>query len=196
MKIKKLQKDEYFARFNFEGIKLPLLNALRRYLINHVEVYAIDKIIVYENNTAFFDEYIAHRIGMIPLKATGKIKEEEVGFYLDFQGPGKIYSRDLKSNNERIKVAIEDIPIITLKEGQSLRIEGKVKKGIGRKHAKYQSGIASYSIRESNGKLVSGEMFVETLYHMNVDKLVEKAINNLIRDVEELEKKIAGIEKE
>ena len=196
MKLKLTIKEESEERVDGE-YELPIyyINAIRRYAIARVPVYAIDKIIVYENTTAFFDEYIAHRIGQIPIKVDGEVDEEKVGFYLDFEGPGVIYSKDLKSNNDKVRVALDNIPILTLKEKQALRIEGRIKKGIGREHSKFQSGISGYSIDEEKGGIAKGSFFVESLYHMSAKEVLKRALRRLIEDLEELGKEIKRIEK-
>ena len=175
-------KDNYME-IEFKEVPYYYINAIRRYIIGNIPVYAIDKIIVYENKTSFFDEYIAHRIGMIPLKVDDSLKDEEIAFFLDEQGPKVVYSSSLKSNIEKAKVAVENIPIITLKDGKSIRLEGRVKKSIGREHSKFQSGISSYEVREENGNNISGIMFVETLYHFSPKELLEKALEALSKDI-------------
>ncbi len=184
-KLKIIEETKDRIDFQFSSIPVYYINAIRRYSIGKVPVYAIDKILVYENKTSLFDEYIAHRIGMIPLKVEGNPKDEELAFYLDEQGPKVIYSESLKSNSDKAKVAVEGIPIITLREGQSLRLEAKVKKGVGRTHAKFQSGISSYEIEEENGNLISGKMFVETLYQFSPREIVVKAIEEFEKEVED-----------
>jgi len=49
---------------------LSMANALRRILIAEVPTIAIEHVNVEVNTTAFHDEYLAHRLGMIPLVST------------------------------------------------------------------------------------------------------------------------------
>jgi DNA-directed RNA polymerase alpha subunit len=60
VKIEIKNEEEGKITFTFEG-DVKLANALRRYAMARIPVLAIDKVIFYENRTAFFDEYIAHR---------------------------------------------------------------------------------------------------------------------------------------
>ncbi len=188
VKAKVLSKNERRIDIELKDITPAFVNSIRRYSINMVPVYAIDSITVYENTTALFDEYIAHRIGQIPLTTPEKgPKDTEVGVFLDFQGPGVIMSGDLKSNNDEVKPALDNIPILTLKEGQTLRIEGKIKKDIGRHHAKFQSGISSYELSDDEKSAV---LFVESLYHMPAEDVLKRAIDEIRKDLSNLKKSL------
>ncbi len=159
-----------------------MANAIRRYILERVEVLAIDKVVIYENHTAHFDEYIAHRVGQIPLTMPEKeVDETKVGFYLDEVGPKVVTSSDLHSNSEDVKVAIEDIPIVTLQKDQSIRFEGYVKKGIARDHAKFQAAVVSYE--EKNGTY---NFFVEPIGQMPAKRVAKAALEALLKDLKSL----------
>ncbi len=68
MKIDVLESNERVFRFTLKDAGPGFANAIRRAAINSVKTFAIDKITFYENTTAMFDEYIAHRIGLVPIK--------------------------------------------------------------------------------------------------------------------------------
>jgi DNA-directed RNA polymerase subunit D len=187
LKIANYSEKKGKASFEILDGDIKLANTLRRYLISGVPVYAIDKITVYENSASFFDEYIAHRIGMIPLTTPeADIDPEKIGFYLDFAGPGTVHSKDIKSNSEAVKVAVNDIPIVRLLEGQVLRIECRAKKDIGRTHAKFQSGIASYSVDEKG--II--HFWVENMHHMETSELIRRAFKKMDADFKSLSEAI------
>ncbi|MGB9719488.1 MAG: DNA-directed RNA polymerase subunit D [Candidatus Anstonellales archaeon] len=187
MKVELVKKNPERIEIVFDDVPYYMVNALRRYAIAAVPVYAIDSVTFYENNSSFFDEFIAHRIGMIPIKTPkGSPAESNIGFYLDAVGPKKVYSQELKSTDKEVVVAVENIPIVKLAEGQSIRLEGKLKKGIGREHMKFQSGIASYEIK-NDGKI---SFFCESLHHMDAVDVVKRALDEIINDLESLEKAI------
>ncbi len=186
MKVEIVEDKDQFMKIKFEGISPRLINVIRRYSMNKVPVLAIDKIIVYENTSSFFDEYIAHRIGLIPLTSPEDVDPDKIGIYLDAVGPKMVYSQDIKTTDERVKIAVEDIPVIRLIEDQTLRIEGKVKRGVGRDHAKFQSAISSYN-EVGEGKY---EFFIEGLYHRPVKETLRMAVKKIIQDLESIEKQI------
>lgn len=139
-----------------EDTKVPVMNAIRRCIMAEVPSMAIDEVEIHENTSVMFDEYIAHRMAMIPLTTdlkTYKMPEECCGgncsvcsvyLTLDVTGPKVVYSKDLKSKDSKVKPVSDDIPILTLDKGQRLKLEAKAVLGRGKWHAKWQAGLAYY----------------------------------------------------
>jgi len=67
MDVKITKKKGEKLEFILDGVKPDFANSLRRAIMSEVPVLAVDWIEVHENNSALFDEIIAHRLGMIPL---------------------------------------------------------------------------------------------------------------------------------
>jgi len=50
-------------------VEPPLANALRRIMIAEVPTIAIEKVDMWQNTSIIPDESLAHRVGLIPIKA-------------------------------------------------------------------------------------------------------------------------------
>lgn len=186
-------EDETKLRFTLSGAGAGFANMLRRYAIGSVNVFAIDNITVYENTSSLFDEYIANRIGLVPIKmASGYKPGDEVVFTLDAHGPGTVYSGELKGVSDKIRVANSKIPLLKLLEEQNLRLEAKARMGIGRKHAKWQTGLGGYEI----GKNGDMKFTMESFQQMSPREMLIKAAEEVEGRCGTLEEELERIGKE
>ncbi len=185
MKIEILESNDRVFRFTLKDVTPGFANAIRRAAINSVKAFAIDKVTFYENTTAMFDEYIAHRIGLVPIRTPSKgySETDEIVFTLDATGPRTIYSKELESKDKDIRVANEDIPLMKLAEGQRLRIECKAIIGNLSKHAKFQPGLVTYEQDKSNYNF-----YVESFGQMPPKEIINKAFEAIREELKELQK--------
>lgn len=191
MKISNIKEKGNVLTFSISDSDAKFANLLRRYIVSNVPVLAIDSVVVYENGSSFIDEYISHRLGMVPISTPNTVpKDFEYVLVLEEVGPKMVYSSSLKGKDEDIKSAVEDIPIITLSEEQRIRVEAKVKEGYGYKHAKFQPGIASYSIDEKSGEI---SFKLESFYQFSPKTLLTKALKQIDKDVSLVEKEISKL---
>ena len=132
-----------------------IANAIRRY-VSQIPIVAVDEVEISKNDSALYDETIAHRIGLIPLKAkkqTGKMK-------LESKKEGIIYSDELKGEAE---VVYGKIPITLLDKGQKFEISATLKSGRGSEHAKFSPGL----------------MFFRNVTEIKIDKKFKDKIKNI-----------------
>ena len=178
--------------FSLKGGSVAFANLLRRYGIGNVPVFAIDRVTFYECNSAMFDEYMAHRLGQVPLLSETGRATDEIVFTLDAEGPSTVYSRDLKSMDSKIKASIDNIPLLKLLEGQNIRLEAKARRGIGKEHAKFQAGIMSYELLNDGEFKFKAETFLQ----LEPRTYVSKAAEIIIEKCDEFEEKLSDVKKE
>uniref|UniRef100_A0A3B4UTN7 DNA-directed RNA polymerases I and III subunit RPAC1 n=1 Tax=Seriola dumerili TaxID=41447 RepID=A0A3B4UTN7_SERDU len=79
--------DESSMEFDMVGIDAAIANAFRRILLAEVPTMAIEKVFIYNNTSIVQDEVLAHRLGLIPIKADPRLFEyrntEEEGSEID-----------------------------------------------------------------------------------------------------------------
>jgi len=140
LKMKIINKKDNQITFTAE-IDESLANAMRRYL-NQIPIIAIDEVEISKNDSPLYDETIAHRVGLIPLKMNKLIDEKTVSeLKLSVKDEGMVYSGELTGG---IKVVYDKIPITSLRKGQELEFVATAKIGKGAKHPKFSPGLMFY----------------------------------------------------
>lgn len=160
MKVNIIERGPLTLKMHIQGISLHVLNSIRRAIISEVPTMSIDYVIFIENSSVFYDEYIAHRLGLIPLRSEDaytryKPPEEcaEAGekrvfstdcfakFDLEAEGTENgiitIYSKDLVPGDPQIVPVHDSIPIVKLAKGQKIKLEAFARLGRGKEHIKW-----------------------------------------------------------
>jgi DNA-directed RNA polymerase subunit D len=118
-----------------------LANALRR-SVAEIPTLAIDEVEIFKNDSALYDEVLAHRLGLIPLKTEKSMNAKtKIDFKLSKTGPCTVYSEDLEGPAE---IVHPKIPITLLAEGSKIEIIATAVLGKGITHAKYTPGLCYY----------------------------------------------------
>ncbi len=188
MKLTVIESTPTSLRFRLSDAEFSVANALRRAAISQVSSFAIDTVTFYENSSSMFDEYIAHRIGLVPLVSPSKGYDEkdEILFTLQAEGPVMVYSKDLKSSDKTVKVANEKIPVMKLAAGQTLRLEGKAIMSMGSKSSKFQPGLATYKLLGDK----DFEFYIETFGQMPPAEILSRALDIIRGNVKEVYKEL------
>jgi DNA-directed RNA polymerase subunit D len=146
-----LEEDENSIKLRMRGLPLEYANAIRRFAMAEVPSLAIDSVAIIENTSPLYDEVLAHRLGLIPLKADiprlketcGKNQESgcQILLVLDAEAgdsPRTVYSGELVSEDPGVKPISDNIPIARLGPGQKIKLEAYARLGKGKEHAKWQ----------------------------------------------------------
>ncbi len=147
MEIKVLQETkDNKVKVLLKGTDIAFVNSLRRQMMSGTSVLAIEDVHIYENNGVMFDEMLAHRLGLVPLKMDSKKYKEgdKVKLVLEKDGPCIVHSKDIKSTDPKIEPADLNIPITQLSDGQKIKVEMDAIVGTGKQHSKWQPAIVSY----------------------------------------------------
>ncbi len=159
MEISFIRLDEHIARFILSGATPAFANSFRRAMISEVPTLAIEDVMIYDNNSVLFDEILAHRLGLIPLKTdlTAYVPRNECScdgkgcsscqaiYTLSVEGTegGKIvYSSDLIPQDPDTIPVDGNIPLVKLQKDQKVVLEARAELNTGKEHAKWESTLA------------------------------------------------------
>ena len=210
--IKIINKSNEKVNFKTD-MDISLANAIRR-SANYIPILAVDSLEISKNDSALYDEIIAHRVGLVPLvneklklpAECGCEKEEgcvkcSIKLKLSASGPCTVYSDELSPKNS----VIYKMPITILDKDQELEFVAIAKMGLGIQHAKFAPGMIFYRYSEdlekeddeSFKKLVekskkSGEkeltVFVESWGQIPAKEIFTESIEVLNKEIKELVK--------
>ncbi|ABL77690.1 DNA-directed RNA polymerase, subunit D [Thermofilum pendens Hrk 5] len=157
-----LSKKQNRLVFMLRNTTPAFANALRRALISEVPILAIDEVIVTENTSALWDEMIAHRLALVPLKIDPETYDALRDLYEQGKDPQVIFSLEeeagerprtvlsghlrfegiegapLPPESAGIEPVSKNIPILKLGKGQKISLTAIARMGTGRQHAKWQ----------------------------------------------------------
>ncbi|AEA46396.1 DNA-directed RNA polymerase subunit D [Archaeoglobus veneficus] len=161
MRLEFVEDSEFRAVFILRDAPIAFANSFRRAMKSLVPTMAVDYVDVYLNTSYLYDEILAHRIGLIPLKTNLEkfnMPDEcscggegcpncQVSLRLNVEGPKLVYSGDFVSDDPETVPVYDNIPVVELYKGQQLMIEAVARLGTGKEHSKYQPvSICAYKV--------------------------------------------------
>ena len=182
-----------------KGVPLQYANALRRICLNGVPIYAVESIDVLENSSVLADEGVAHRVGLIPLKtdlSASKDGNENDKIMLTLDSgvsdeTRTILSGELKSQDDSVVPTSNDIPIVTLAPGQSIKFEAYARLGKGTEHARWNSAnIVTLTDTEKEDEKV---LTVESTGALNPKHIILSSVEQLSSKLSEFKTIISEI---
>lgn len=180
MKVELLDKNDVRTSYAIRDIDATIANTLRRTIMEEVPVMAIDAVTFVNNNSALYDEMIAHRLGLVPLKTdlegynfTEECKCKgkgcascQVEMTIKVTGPATVYASDIKSKDPKIVPVYPEMPVVKLLKDQKLEVEMIARLGRGRQHSKFTPGLAYYrgypDVKIKDAKAVEGSKVCPT----------------------------------
>jgi DNA-directed RNA polymerase subunit D len=172
-------------------LNISLANALRR-SVGDVPVLAISECDIYKNDTVLYDEVIAHRLGLVPLK-NQKVKKGET-IELKLKKKTKEGEQIIVESGELGDMVVyNEMPIALIENGQELEIVARVGQGTGKEHAKFMPGLMFYKQIPKIKIEKAGEAHLELAEQYSdvfefKDKLTVKDAWKADLDMEDLEK--------
>jgi DNA-directed RNA polymerase subunit D len=187
--VRKLEGDK--MEFVISDSNPAFANALRRTTLREVPVMAIDEVEFKVNDSAMYDEVLAHRLALVPLRTPlkgyvlpgecgcreGRCPKCSVSLTLNREGPATALSGDLKSADDKVVPVSGSVPIIKLEKGQCLDLTAIARLGFGKDHTKWQPGVVAYKympVLELDEKACDGCGTCVKACPVNIIKLVEK----------------------
>jgi len=185
------ENDERIS-VKIKGVPLQYANALRRICLNGVPIYAVESVDILENSSVLADEGVAHRIGLIPLKtdlSASKDGNENDKIMLTLDSgvsdeTRTILSGELKSQDNSVVPTSNDIPIVTLAPGQSIKFEAYARLGKGTEHARWNSAnVVTLTETEKDDERV---LTVESTGALNPKHIILSSVEQLSTKFSEL----------
>ena len=214
MKLKILEKSTDRVKIQLQDISLSYANAIRRIALSEVPVMAIDNIVILENSSIMYDELLAHRLGLIPLKTDlskyvlpkdcdcdnplGCLKCS-VSLVLDSgnnDSTKEILSGQLKSVSDTTTIPINsDIPIVKVAPGQKVSLEAYARLGTGKEHAKWQASNVSILKLTKEDTDNDYTLEIESTGALSAIEIFVKATEILRNELREFTEKTGGLKK-
>jgi len=220
MELKIEERGENEVAFVLSGVNVRFANALRRAMFAEVPKLAIDEVNIYKNTSLLYDEQLALRLALIPLKTKlgDYSADDRISLTLEAESPERegyamVYSKELISSDPEVEPAFGNIPIVKListkKETSGIRtvarqriaFEAIARLGRGSEHAKWQPVTScAYKImpnEEAHGKSLgkkSIRLAVEGDGSLPVDKIITEAARIMREKCERVVDELTGQE--
>lgn len=195
----KFENKEDKAMVVFKDTHNTIVNSIRRIILDEVPTFAIEDVEVVVNGSPLYDETVAQRLGLIPLKTdlnSYDFKETckcggigcamcEVKMVLKQDEDGYVYSGTIKSDDPQIVPVDTEIPITKLFNGNKIELNLTAILGKGQEHAKWSP--AHTFLKETEDGL---NLIIEPFGQLDAKEIYNKAIDILIEKISDLESQL------
>ena len=159
MKLEKLNWDKKNNKLVFvlKDTEEVFANTIRRLIVEEVPTLAVEDVEIKDNSSSLYDEMLALRLGLIPIKTDLKsynFKQEckcegegcarcELKLTLKGSKKGYVLATDANSNDPKCKF-VYDMPVVKLIPKQKIELQMTAILGRGKEHAKWCPGWLWY----------------------------------------------------
>ncbi len=179
LKLEKIKEDKKNNKLTLliKGGDEVFANTVRRIIIEEVPVLAVEDLEIKENDSALYDEMLALRLGLAPLKtdlSSYNLKENckcggegcaqcELKITLKASKKGYVYAKEAVSTDPKCTFVYDDMPLVKLLSKQKLDVLMTAVLGKGKDHAKWIPAHARYKHEPvvKVGKVQDPEMVIE-----------------------------------
>ncbi|RZD32369.1 MAG: hypothetical protein CXT77_00400 [uncultured DHVE6 group euryarchaeote] len=155
MKFQILNSTDNELQLVVEGASEALMNIIRRTISFEVPTFAVEEVYFKENTSVLYDEILAHRIGLVPLKVDKGIfgmKDPKIELTLAVEGPRDVTSADLKIVGKGVEALYPKTLLAKISKNQKIELRAVAIPGIGKEHVKWSAGHAYYFHYSSKAK--------------------------------------------
>ncbi|MBT4651831.1 DNA-directed RNA polymerase subunit D [Candidatus Woesearchaeota archaeon] len=159
MKVEKINFDKKNDKISFllKGVNESFVNVIRRIITEEVPTLAIEDVEIKENSSGLYDEMLALRLGLVPIKTDLKsytFKEGckcegagcarcELKMAMKVSKKGYVYADSAVSKDPKCKF-VYNMPITKILPKQKVELQMTAILGRGKDHAKWSPGWGFY----------------------------------------------------
>src|SRR3989338_11597011 len=160
MKIEKIKEEQKKSKLVllFKECDEVFANTVRRLILEEVPTLAVEDLEIKDNSSALYDEMLALRLALIPIKTDLKsytLKEKckcqgagcsqcELKITLKTGKKGTVYAEEAQSADPKCVFVYPKMPIVKLLAKQKVDLTMTAVLGKGKDHAKWAAGWAFY----------------------------------------------------
>ncbi len=160
IKLEKIKDEKKKNKLTFliKGSDEAFANAIRRLILEEVPTLAVEDLEIKENTSALFDEMLALRLGLIPIKTDLKsyrfaeneaeLQEHSARCTLQIKlkasGKGYVYAEQAESADPKCTFVYPKMPVVKLLPKQKVDVTMWAVVGKGKDHTKWTPGVAFY----------------------------------------------------
>jgi DNA-directed RNA polymerase subunit D len=141
-----------------QGVSDIFANTIRRLILEEVPTLAVEDVEIKDNNSALYDEMLALRLGLVPIKTDlssyrlpkneEELKEKSARCTLQLRlkstKKGYLYAGDVQSSDPKCTFVYPTMPITKILSKQKIDVTLTAVMGQGKDHVKWSPGWAFY----------------------------------------------------